>query len=61
MSRLPTDPGDRAGQVVEQVVAEPQRVEADVLRSPRQVEQLRPLDAPLDLGELDSDADPLGG
>ena len=49
---LPRAPGDAAGQVVEQVVAEPDRVEADVLRGAGHGDQLRPLHAALHLGQL---------
>jgi hypothetical protein len=54
--RLPRPPSDAAGQVVEQMVTKPKRVEPDALRSPGHREQLRPFDAPLDLGQLDTDA-----
>jgi hypothetical protein len=40
---------------VEEVVAEPDRVEPDRLRGHRHRAQLRPADDPLDLGELDAD------
>ena len=42
-------------QVVEQVVAEPHRVEADLLRSLRHADQLGERDLPLHLGQLNSD------
>src|SRR5580700_11019836 len=54
--RLPRPPRDAAGQVVEQVVTKPQRVEPDALCGAGHREQLRPPDAPLDLGQLDTDA-----
>ena len=50
--------GPRAGPVgpaVEEVLAEPDRVEAEVLDRPGHVEQLRPADLALDLGQLDAD------
>src|SRR5258708_39325487 len=54
--RLPRSPRAAAGQVIEQVVTKPQRVEPDALRGPGHREQLRPPDPPLDLGQLDTDA-----
>jgi hypothetical protein len=54
--RLPRPLRDAAGQVVQQMVTKPKRVEPDALRSPGHQEQLRPFDAPLDLGQLDTDA-----
>src|SRR5260221_7830636 len=54
--RLPRSPRAAAGQVVEQVVTKPERVEPDALRDAGHREQLRPPDAPLDLGQLDTDA-----
>ena len=42
---------------VQQVLAEPDRVEAVVLDGADQVEHLRPADLALDLGELDADLD----
>ena len=53
-SRPPGPAGDAAGQVVEQVVAEPQRVEAGLGR-PGHRQELRPADRALDLRQLDSD------
>ena len=47
--------GARSGVAVEQVVADPDRVEAARLRRPRHREVLRPADLALDLGELDAD------
>ena len=52
---LPRAAGHPTRKVVEQVVAEPDRVETDVLGRTGHGEQLGPLDAPLDLGELDAD------
>ena len=40
---------------IEQVLAEPDRVEPEVLDRPDHVEQLRPAHLPLDLGKLDAD------
>src|SRR6478736_2591248 len=42
-------------QVVEQMVAEPDRVEADLLGQPSHLDQLRERHLPLDLRQLDSD------
>ena len=50
--------GPRGGAVrpaVEQVLAEPDRVVAEVLDGTDHVEELRPADLTLDLGELDAD------
>src|SRR6185369_633089 len=55
---LPRPPGDAARQVVEQVVAQPDRVEADRLGGAGHREQLGPLDPALDLGQLDTDETP---
>ena len=45
---------------VEQMVADPDRVEAALLRRPRHRCQLGAADDPLDLGQLDADLEPLG-
>ena len=50
--------GPRGGPVrpaIEQVLADPDRVEPEVLDRPGHVEQLRPADLALDLGQLDAD------
>ena len=50
--------GPRGGPVlpaVQQVLAEPDGVEPEVLDGPDHVEELRPADLALDLGELDAD------
>ena len=46
--------GSRPSVAVEEVVADPDRVEADPLGGPRHLRQLRPAHDALDLGELDS-------
>src|SRR6185503_13518746 len=55
--RLPGPARVAVGPAVQEVLAQPDRVEAEVLDGPDEVEQLRPADLALDLGELDADLD----
>ena len=54
---LPRPARIAVGPAIEEVLAEPDRVEAEVLDGPHQVEQLRPANLALDLGQLDPDLD----
>ena len=56
--------GPRGGPVlpsIEQVLADPDRVEPEVLDGAGHVEELRPADLALDLGELDADLERAAG
>ena len=63
-SRVQASHGPSSGPIreaVQEVLADPDRVEAQVLDGAGHVEQLRPADLALDLGELDADLErPMG-
>ena len=54
---LPRSAWRAVGPAVEEVLADPERVEAEVLDRAGHVEELRPADLALDLGQLDADLD----
>ena len=58
---LPRAAGGRSSPAIEEVLADPDGVEAEVLDRPGHVEELGPADLALDLGELDADLERAAG